>query len=242
VRRFAGLRNALWRRELWLAYQPWQQQSINAAMTTFETDNFRNAFDELLAWRRDVRRFRPDSLPEGLLDRLVTTASLAPSVGLSQPWRFMRVRSDGARAAVRRNFEQCNTAALGGYDGADAKLYARLKLEGLTDAPEQLAVFSDQATAQGRGLGRGTMPEMLDYSVVTAVHTLWLKARTFGLGVGWVSILNPAALADDLQIPLAWRLVAYLCIGFPQQLSQEPELQRAGWERRNLDGAQLLER
>jgi 5,6-dimethylbenzimidazole synthase len=91
-------------------------------------------------------------------------------------------------------------------------------------------------------LGRGTMPEMLDYSVVTAVHTLWLKARTFGLGVGWVSILNPAALADDLQIPLAWRLVAYLCIGFPQQLSQEPELQRAGWERRNLDGAQLLER
>ena len=211
-------------------------------MTAFETDEFRAAFDDLLAWRRDVRRFRPDPLPEGLLDRLVQSASLAPSVGLSQPWRFVRVCSEERRGAVRRNFEQCNAAALDGYDGADAALYARLKLEGLCDAPEQMAVFSDHATAQGRGLGRRTMPETLDYSVVTAVHTLWLKARTFGVGVGWVSILDPAALAEALEIPPAWRLVAYLCIGVPQHSSEEAELQRAGWERRNPDIARLLER
>ena len=122
--------------------------------------------------------------------------------------------------------------ALAGYDGEDAALYARLKLEGLTDAPEQLAVFCDPEPAEGRGLGRRTMPQTLDYSVVTAVHTLWLAARTRGLGVGWVSIIDPEAVVRALGVPPAWRLIAYLCIGWPQETSAEPELQRAGWERR----------
>ena len=201
-------------------------------MTAFETAEFRAAFAELLAWRRDVRRFRTDPLPDGLLQGLVQAAALAPSVGLSQPWRFVRVKSEPARTALRANFARCNADALAGYQGEDARLYAELKLAGLDDAPEQLAVFCDRGTAVGRGLGRRTMPETLDYSVVTAVHGLWLAARTHGVGVGWVSILDPDAAARDLGAPDGWKLIAHLCVGFPEASSEEPELQRAGWERR----------
>lgn len=211
-------------------------------MTAFETPDFRTAFDELLAWRRDVRRFDPAPLPPDWLADLLQAAALAPSVGLSQPWRFVRVRDQGRRQAVRENFARCNAEALGGYDGADAELYATLKLEGLSDAPEQLAVFCDRTTEVGRGLGRRTMPESLDYSVVTAVHTLWLKARTLGVGVGWVSILDPVLLCRDLQIPSEWKLIAYLCIGRPKVASLEPELQTAGWERRRVEAQTALER
>jgi 5,6-dimethylbenzimidazole synthase len=209
-------------------------------MTAFETAEFRATFDDLLAWRRDVRRFRSDPLPDVAIADLLQAAALAPSVGLSQPWRFARVRSSTRRGAVRDNFERCNARALTGYEGDDAELYARLKLEGLSDAPEQWAIFCDHGTSIGRGLGRQTMPEMLDYSVVTAVHTLWLKARTLGVGVGWVSILDPESLRRDLEVPADWKLIAYLCIGFPKTISETPELEIRGWERR-LEPHPILE-
>ena len=205
---------------------------ISGDMTAFQSAEFRAALTDLLTWRRDVRRFRREPLAETLLADLLTSASLAPSVGLSQPWRFARVRSAECREAVRANFERCNAQALAGYAGEDAELYARLKLQGLSDAPEQLAVFSDHGTTTGRGLGRRTMPEALDYSVVTAVHTLWLVARTRGVGVGWVSILDAEGLCAALQVSPDWKLVAYLCLGLPEVCSPEPELQRLGWERR----------
>ena len=202
----------------------------------FETPQFRAAFAELLAWRRDVRSFRTDPVGEDLVLALLRAAALAPSVGLSQPWRFVRVRDSGLRGGVRESFRRCNTDALAGYEGVDAKLYAELKLAGLDEAPEHLAVFSDQATAMGRGLGRRTMPQTLDYSVVAAVQTLWLAARTLGLGLGWVSILDPGAVAALLDVPSEWKLIAYLCLGYPQDSSVTPELQRLGWEqKRDLD-------
>jgi 5,6-dimethylbenzimidazole synthase len=202
----------------------------------FETRQFRAAFAELLAWRRDVRSFRTDPVDEALVLHLLRAAALAPSVGLSQPWRFVRVRDAGRRGGVRESFRRCNTDALAGYEGGDAKLYAELKLAGLDEAPEHLAVFSDQATATGRGLGRRTMPQTLDYSVVAAVQTLWLAARTLGLGLGWVSILDPGAVVALLEVPSDWKLIAYLCLGYPQDSSVTPELQRLGWERkRDLD-------
>ncbi|HUN45554.1 MAG TPA: 5,6-dimethylbenzimidazole synthase, partial [Stellaceae bacterium] len=147
---------------------------------------FRDKLQELLAWRRDVRRFRRDPLPDGLLERLVHVAMLAPSVGLSQPWRFVLVEDPGRRAAVRGNFERANAEALAAHEGEEARLYASLKLAGLEEAPVQLAVFADRGTPQGRGLGRRTMPEMIEYSVVAAIHTLWLAARADGIGLGWV--------------------------------------------------------
>lgn len=195
-------------------------------------DAFRTRLVELLTWRRDVRRFRPDLLPEGVIERLLEIAALAPSVGLSEPWRFVLVEDAARRAAVRANFEQANAAALAAYDGAEAERYARLKLAGLDEAPVQLAVFADRETEQGRGLGRRTMPEMVEYSVVTAIHTLWLAARAHGIGLGWVSILDPRALAESLDVPASWSLVGYLCLGYAQESAETPELERAGWERR----------
>jgi 5,6-dimethylbenzimidazole synthase len=194
---------------------------------------FRARFEELVAWRRDVRRFRRDApVADELMARLLETACRAPSVGLSQPWRFVFVDAAERRQAVRANFVRCNEAALSSYEGDRAGLYARLKLAGLDDAPVHLAVFVDRATGQGAGLGRRTMPEMLDYSVVMAIHTLWLAARAAGLGVGWVSILDPEAAGADLAAEPDWRLVAYLCVGWPEREETIPELEREGWEMR----------
>lgn len=149
-------------------------------------DEFRDRLRKLFEWRRDVRRFRRDPVPQALLDELLDTVSLAPSVGNCQPWRFVSVETAERRAAVSADFTHCNAAALDGYQGDRAKLYATLKLAGLDEAPVHLAVFVDEGTSSGHGLGRATMPETAQYSVVTAVHTLGLAARARGIGVGWV--------------------------------------------------------
>jgi 5,6-dimethylbenzimidazole synthase len=193
---------------------------------------FRARLRELLAWRRDVRRFRCDKLPDGAVERLIETACLAPSVGLSQPWRFVLVDAPERRAAIAKNFAECNAAALGQQTQDRAGLYARLKLAGLDDAPCHLAVFADPDTEQGHGLGRLTMPEMIQYSVVAAIHTLWLAARAEGIGMGWVSILDPAAVRLALDVPVSWRLVGYFCLGYPATEDDLPELAREGWEER----------
>ena len=195
-------------------------------------DAFRADLLALLRWRRDVRRFRRDPLPAGAVDRLLATACLAPSVGLSQPWRFVVVDDPGRREALRDLFARCNAAAAAAYGGELARRYAALKLAGLGDAPVQVAVFADPATGVGHGLGRRTMPEAVDYSVVTAVHTLWLAARAEGIGLGWVSILDPAAVAHILDVPDRWRFIGHLCIGYPEAETEVPELETAGWERR----------
>jgi 5,6-dimethylbenzimidazole synthase len=197
----------------------------------FETAFVRD-LDRLLHLRRDVRRFARDPLAPHLIEELLEAARCAPSVGYSQPWRFVLVEGDQVRAAVGASFAAANAEALGGYAGEAARIYAGLKLAGLDDAPVQLAVFTDEATPVGRGLGRATMPETLAYSTVAAVQNLWLAARARGLGVGWVSILDPAAVTAALDVPAAWRLTAYLCIGYALETSETPELERTGWEYR----------
>jgi len=144
-------------------------------------ESFRAKLRELLMWRRDVRRFRRDALPAGTLERLLEAACLAPSVGLSQPWRFVIVDDPDRRRAVLEDFRSCNAEALQTYAGKLAVQYAQLKLAGLEEAPCHLAVFADPATGTGYGLGRKTMPEMLEYSVVAAIQTLWLAARAEAL-------------------------------------------------------------
>lgn len=195
-------------------------------------DEFRARLRDLMAWRRDVRRFRTEPLPAGTLDRLIATACLAPSVGLSQPWRFVTVDSPERRRAVLDDFTACNAAALAAYEGEQAARYAALKLAGLAEAPGQLAVFADRTTATGHGLGRRTMPEMAEYSVVAAITAMWLAARAEGIGMGWVSILDPVRIAAILDVPESWRLIGYFCLGYPESQHAEPELARAGWEQR----------
>jgi 5,6-dimethylbenzimidazole synthase len=200
-------------------------------MTAFDAA-FRERLRELILWRRDVRRFRRDPLPDGTVERLLELASLAPSVGLSQPWRFVLVDDAARRAAVRAGFERCNADALASYAGERAGRYARLKLAGLDAAPVHLAVFADRGTAQGHGLGRRTMPEMAEYSAVMAIHTLWLAARAEGLGLGWVSILDPAEVTRVLEVPAEWIFLGYFCLGYPESDAATPELERQGWEQR----------
>jgi len=208
-----------------LAYAPAKAPRFDAV--------FRSKFAELLAWRRDVRHFRPEEGPdEATLAELFDLAALAPSVGNCQPTRFVRVDDEARRASIRANFEAANRDALAALSGERAALYARLKLAGLKDAPIHLAVFCDETTEQGHGLGARTMPEARRYSTVCALHTFWLAARARGLGVGWVSILDPATIAESLDVPAAWTFIAYLCVGFPLEDHLIPELERAGWQSR----------
>jgi 5,6-dimethylbenzimidazole synthase len=193
---------------------------------------FRAQLVDLFRWRRDVRRFRRTPLPAGLLNELLAIAALAPSVGLSQPWRFVTVDDPARRAAVRASFEACNAQALTSVDAGRATLYARLKLAGLDEAPCHLAVFVEPDPEQGHGLGRRTMPETIAYSAVMAVHTLWLAARVADLGLGWVSILDPAAVMAALDVPSDWTFIGYFCLGYPQTENDMPELERFGWEYR----------
>ncbi|MGH7684889.1 MAG: 5,6-dimethylbenzimidazole synthase, partial [Vulcanimicrobiaceae bacterium] len=198
-------------------------------------DAFRADLKRLFAWRRDVRRFRREPIAEDILRELVQVTAFAPSVGYSQPSRFVRVEDVGRRDAIIAEYERCNRDAAHGYASEEHERYVGLKLAGLREAPVHLAVFVDAQTSRGRGLGRQTMPETLAYSTVLAIHTLWLHARAIGIGVGWVSILDPAAVARILEVPTAWSFVAYLCLGYPEEEHVDRELTRAGWESEDRD-------
>jgi 5,6-dimethylbenzimidazole synthase len=194
--------------------------------------SFQDELLRLFRLRRDVRRFRRDPLPDGALLDLLEAAHTAPSVGLSQPWRFVRVQSQPARAAVIASFERANAAASTAYDDERGRLYRSLKLAGLREAPEHLLVCCQTDTTQGHGLGRATLPGTLRDSVVCAIQNLWLAARARGLAIGWVSILDPEELRAPLDLPADWSWVGYLCLGWPETDDDHPELENMGWERR----------
>ncbi|TWU15293.1 5,6-dimethylbenzimidazole synthase [Allorhodopirellula heiligendammensis] len=199
----------------------------------FEGDSFRTQLYELFRMRRDVRRFSSDAIPPELLARWIDAAVLAPSVGLSEPWRFVSVRDAETRRHIVREFESQNATAAAGYEGVARENYLSLKLAGLREAPEQLAVFVEPDPHQGRGLGRRTMPETVAYSVVAAIQNFWLAARCDGVGVGWVSIVRPEQIGRLLNVPPQWELIAYLCVGYPLHPDRTiPELQLRNWEER----------
>jgi len=153
------------------------------------------------------------------------------------------LRGGGRSQAARRHprlFRDLQSRCARGAE--PEQLYARLKLAGLDDAPCQLGVFADHATAQGGGLGRPTMPETLDYSVAIAIHTLWFAARAEGLGVGWVSIVDPARVAEILSVPEGWTFIGYLCIGYPLADDDIPVLERESWEHRHAPSEMMLYR
>jgi 5,6-dimethylbenzimidazole synthase len=193
----------------------------------------RKAVYRVIAERRDVRRgFLDAPLPDDLIGRLLAAAHSAPSVGLMQPSRFIVIRDYGIREAVHQIFEAANRRALDSYNGEQAEQYSRLKLEGILEAPQNLCVLCDRENERGHGLGRQTMPETAVYSTVCAIQNFWLAARSEGVGVGWVSILDQAKLCKILNIPDHLTLVAYLCFGYVEGFASEPDLERFGWERR----------
>ncbi len=193
----------------------------------------RDAIYRAIATRRDVRRgFLDKPLPDELIQRLLSAAHCAPSVGLMQPSRFVLVRDYNVRQAIHEAFLLANEQALATYTGARREQYARLKLEGILEAPQNLCVLSDPQSERGHRLGRHTMPETAIYSTVCAIQNLWLAARSEGVGVGWVSILDADRLREILHIPANIVPVAYLCLGYVDRFATEPDLERLGWESR----------
>jgi 5,6-dimethylbenzimidazole synthase len=183
--------------------------------------------------RRDVRTgYLPQPIDDATLYRLLTAAHNAPSVGFMQPWRFIVVRDRSLRTAVHRIFQRANGAAANSYSGERKELYGRLKLEGLLEAPQHLCVVCDERSEHGHHLGRHSMPQTSIYSVVCAIQNLWLAARGEGIGVGWVSILDPFEIKELLRIPSGAELVAYLCLGYVKEFADVPDLERHGWEKR----------
>lgn len=193
----------------------------------------REAVYRVITERRDVRQgFLDVPLPDDLVGRLLAAAHSAPSVGLMQPSRFIVIRDYGIRKAVHQIFEAANRRALDSYNGEQVERYSGLKLEGILEAPQNLCVLCDPGSERGHGLGRQTMPEMAIYSTVCSIQNLWLAARSEGVGVGWVSIIDPTKLCNLLNIPDHLTLVAYLCLGYVEGFFSEPDLERLGWERR----------
>jgi 5,6-dimethylbenzimidazole synthase len=196
---------------------------------TLSITHYRRLLD-VLRWRRDVRHFRTDPIPPEVMARIEAAVDAAPSVGNSRPWRIVRVKGVAAREAVIRSFTEANERASLAYEDAERTNYLGLKLAGLREAPVHLAFFTDPDPAEGRGLGRQTMPETLAYSTVMAIHTLWLAARALNVGVGWVSILEPQAVRAALDVPSHWQLTGYLCLGYPYAAEELPELHCRGWQ------------
>lgn len=187
--------------------------------------------------RRDVRgQFRPDPIPDDVLSRVLIAAHHAPSVGFMQPWSFIVLRSAEIRSQVHQLFVRANAEAAAMFPDEQQGLYRSLKLQGIMEAPINLCVTCDPNRAGPVVLGRTHAKATDAYSTVCAVQNLWLAARSEGLGVGWVSILDHDELRQALGIPEPVIPVAYLCLGWVRGYHREPELQLAGWRRRlNVD-------
>jgi 5,6-dimethylbenzimidazole synthase len=197
------------------------------------SDHERRGVYRAIYERRDVRsRFIAAPLPDAVLARILDAAHHAPSVGFMQPWEFILITDGLVRRAVRQLFEDANRRAAAAYVGERRELYDRLKLEAIVDSALNLCVTCDPTVARGHGLGRQTMPETAMYSAVCAIQNCWLAARAEGVGVGWVSIVEPGALRTILGIPGHIVIVGYLCLGYVSGFDAEPELAEKGWEHR----------
>jgi len=182
--------------------------------------------------RRDVRHFRPDPVPPDVLARVLDAAHHAPSVGFMQPWNFVVIAERTTRQQVQDLYERERLAAAQFFDEPRRSHYLSLKLAGILDAPLNLCITCDPTRAGPAVLGRNSVPETDVYSTCCAVQNLWLAARAEGLGVGWVSILKLPQLRAILAIPPHVVPVAYLCLGYPEQFWEQPELERTGWKGR----------
>jgi len=203
----------------------------------------REVFYRIIAARRDIRRFRPDPIPDDVLGRILWAAHHAGSVGYMQPWNFMLIREKAPRQAVKDLFVAANEAAAALYGGERRVLYDTLKLEGILESPLNICVTCDTRRGGPHVLGRHSLPETDVYSTCTAVQNLWLAARAEGVGVGWVSILANDRLRGIFGIPESVVPVAYLCVGYPVEFGPVPELEAQGWgERLALDDLVLTER
>lgn len=187
---------------------------------------------EVIFSRRDIRRFLPEPVPQEVLHRILEAAHHAPSVGFMQPWNFIVIRDRTVRAKVKALFLKENAKAARVFRGERRRLYDRLKLEGILEAPVNICVTCDPGRFGPHVLGRHTIRRTDVYSTCCAIQNLWLAARAEGVGVGWVSILRQDRLKGILGIPKRILPVAYLCVGYPEEFLPRPELEKVGWNQR----------
>jgi nicotinate-nucleotide--dimethylbenzimidazole phosphoribosyltransferase len=201
------------------------------------TDEARRAVYDAIALRRDVRHFRPETeIEEGVLERVLAAAHLAPSVGFSQPWGFIVVRDRERRARIRASFLRCRAAEAARFPPGRREQYLAYRLEGILDAPVNLCVCVDLRSRGEAILGTTAQPEAVRASACCAVQNLWLAARVEGIGVGWVSIVEPAVLREEFSLPPGVEPIAYLCVGSPVAFRARPMLEEKGWSsRRSLE-------
>lgn len=194
-------------------------------------DAAREALADIIGARRDIRRFRPDPVPADVLERVLQAAHRGPSVGLMQPWRFVLVRDDETRVAMRGLAQRERLRQAERFSDR-ARHFLDQKIEGIVDAPLGVVVCCDPGEAGVEVLGRGTIPETDVHSTACAIQNLWLAARAEGLGVGWVSFYRREDLRGLLGIPDRVDPLAWLCVGWPDERPERPGLEAAGWASR----------
>ncbi|MER6053390.1 nicotinate-nucleotide--dimethylbenzimidazole phosphoribosyltransferase, partial [Streptomyces sp. NPDC001793] len=196
-------------------------------------DSERAAVHRVIRERRDIRNgFRPDPIPNDVLLRVLEAAHTAPSVGHSQPWDFVVIRSDETRAKMHELAMRQRDAYAKSLPKARAKQFRELKIEAILETPVNIVVTADPTRGGRHTLGRHTQPQMAPYSSALAVENLWLAARAEGLGVGWVSFFDEREMVRELGLPEHLEIVAYLCVGYVDEFPDEPELLQAGWSKR----------
>jgi len=188
-----------------------------------------NTLLELMLSRRDVRgnSFLPTKIEKEKLELILKSALAAPSVGYSQPWEFILIDNKTVKEEIYNNFEKENSRAKDIFK--DKALYQDLKLEGIKEAPLNIAVLFKQD--EKPILGTSSMQNMGEYSVVCAIQNMWLMARSLDIGMGWVSILDESKVLKTLNVPQDRKLIAYLCVGYVKEFKKSPELKTLKWEK-----------
>lgn len=196
-------------------------------------DAEREAVLRVMRERRDIRNgFRSDPIPHEVLLRVLEAAHTAPSVGHSQPWDFVVIRSAETRRSMHELAQRQREAYARSLPKGRAKQFKELKIEAILDTPVNIVVTADPTRGGRHTLGRHTQPQMAPYSSALAVENLWLAARAEGLGVGWVSFFDEREMVRALGLPEHLEVVAYLCVGYVDEFPEEPELLQAGWSKR----------
>ncbi|WP_062646768.1 nicotinate-nucleotide--dimethylbenzimidazole phosphoribosyltransferase [Streptomyces maremycinicus] len=208
------------------------RESTGPAAPAYD-DAEREAVLKVMRERRDIRNgFRADPIPHEVLLRVLEAAHTAPSVGHSQPWDFVVIRSADTRRAMHELATRQRDAYAKSLPKGRAKQFKELKIEAILDTPVNIVVTADPTRGGRHTLGRHTQPQMAPYSSALAVENLWLAARAEGLGVGWVSFFDEREMVRALGLPEHLEVVAYLCVGYVDEFPDEPELMQAGWAKR----------
>ena len=187
--------------------------------------------NEIMRHRRDVRgnRFSDKKIPNDVIEQLLDAALLAPSVGYSQPWQFVVIEEESIKQKVYDSFCEQTEYAVNLFSDQKKQQYKKLKLEGIKEAPVNIAVFYQPS--QSPVLGQTSMTEMGRFSVVCAIQNMWLMARALNVGIGWVSIVDPQKVKSAVNAPQDSELIGYLCVGYVNEFLDEPELKKMAWNK-----------